>query len=97
MKSDGGHMDLTKPVKKEGILSRKTGDEWVLYDTEKKSVHIVNSTAEFVWSLCDGTHTLKDIADRMRDTFNVPEGADLEKSVDEIIRNFSDLGIMETS
>ncbi len=89
-------MAIVKPLKKDGIMSRKTGDEWVLYDTDEKSVHIVNSTAEFVWSLCDGTNTLKDIADKMRHTFNAPDGADLEKSVDSIIKNFSDLGIMET-
>jgi hypothetical protein len=90
-------MAIIKPMKKEGILSRKTGDEWVLYDTDEKSVHIVNDTAEFIWNLCDGTHTLKDIVERMRDTFDVPDGTDLEKSVNEIISNFSDLGIVKTS
>lgn len=89
-------MDSMKPKKKDGVLVRKTVDEWALYDSEEKSVHFVNATAEFVWRLCDGSHTLSDIAKKMRDTFQVPEGTDVEKALDKIIKTFSDLGILKT-
>ena len=89
-------MDSMKPLKKDGVLASKTLDEWVLYDSEEKSVHFVNATAEFVWRLCDGSHTLSDIAEKMRDEFQVPEGTDVEKALDKIIKTFSDLGILKT-
>ena len=89
-------MDSMKPLKKDGVLARKTGDEWVLYDSEEKSVHVVNATAEFVWRLCDGSHTFSDIAKKMHDAFLVPEGTDVEKALDKIIKTFSDLGILKT-
>jgi len=93
--NEGEQMDSMKPLKKDGVLARKTGDEWVLYDSEDKSVHVLNSTAEFVWQLCDGSHTLSDIAKKMHDAFLVPEGTDVEKALDKIIKNFSDLGILK--
>lgn len=89
-------MDTKKPLKKDGVLERQTGDEWVLYDSDDKSVHVVNATAEFVWRLCDGSHTLGDIAKKMNDAFLVPEGTDVEKALDKIITTFSDLGILKT-
>ena len=89
-------MDSIKPLRKEGILSRKTGDEWILYDQGKKSVHIINSTAEFVWSLCDGSNSLSYIAKQMHDTFQISEDHDVIKDLDQIIKTFFDLGILET-
>ncbi len=85
-----------KPLKKDGILARKTGDEWVLYDSDNKSVHIVNATAQFVWQLCDGSHTLIDIAQQMQEAFQVPEGTDVKQSLDKIIKTFSAKGILKT-
>ena len=89
-------MDSTKPLRKDGIVARKTGDEWVLYDSEEKSVHIVNETAEFVWRLCDGSHTLSDIAEQVQEAFQVPEGTNVKQSLANIIKTFSDKGILKT-
>ena len=89
-------MDAMKPLKKDGVLARKTGDEWVLYNSEDKSIHVINATAEFVWRLCDGSHTCNDIAQQMHDTFHVPEGTDVGKALDAIIKNFSDLGMLKS-
>lgn len=89
-------MDSMKPLKKDGVLARKTGDEWVLYDSNEKSVHVVNTTAEFVWRFCDGTNTLSDLAKKMYDEFIIPEAADVELALRKIIKNFNDLGILET-
>jgi len=59
------------PLRKDGILSRKLGDEWMLYDPAAGAVHIINGTAEFVWNLCDGQHDLDDIAGQLRGAYQV--------------------------
>ena len=87
-------MELTKPIQKKGIQSRKVGDEWILYDSENETVHVINSTAEFVWSLCDGSNTLGDIERQLHDSFQVPEGTDVKKALDEIIQIFTKLGVI---
>jgi PqqD family protein of HPr-rel-A system len=88
-------MDSKKPLKKNGVMSRKVSDEWVLYDQGDKSVHVLNTTAEFVWRMCDGSLTLPEIEDRMREAFDVPEGTEVKKALDNILQNFSNLGIIK--
>ena len=83
------------PLRKEGILSRKLGDEWMLYDPESGVVHIINATAESVWDLCDGLHGPDEIATSLRDTFEVPDGTPVRKEIDEIIEAFFDKGLLQ--
>ena len=88
-------MDTKIPLQKDGILSRQLGDEWLIYNTGEKSVHIINSMAEFVWRMCDGSHDLNDIEDNVRDAHLVPDGINLMKDVEGIIETFTNLGIID--
>lgn len=88
-------MDTKIPLRKGGILSQQLGDEWLIYNTEKKSVHIINSMAELVWRMCDGSNDLNDIESSVRDTYLVPDGTDLGKDVESIIETFANLGIID--
>jgi len=83
------------PLRKDGILSRKVGDEWLLYDSATSTLHVINRTAQFVWDMCDGSHTVEDIARALPHAFETPEGTDVKKDVEEIIQSFVDKGIVE--
>ncbi len=83
------------PKRKDGILSRQLGNEWLIYNTKKKSVHIINSMAELVWRMCDGSHEFNDIEGNVRDAYLVPEGTNLRKDVEGIIETFTDLEILD--
>jgi PqqD family protein of HPr-rel-A system len=87
-------MSTKGPLRKEGVLSRKLGDEWMLYDPGNGKVHIINATAESVWELCDGGHDHDDIAKHLRDDYQVPDGAVLRKDVDDVIQEFADKGLL---
>jgi len=87
-------MGREKPARKGGILSRQLGDEWLLYDETNSSVHVVNSVAEFVWRMCDGSRTLPNIEDEMQKAFSVPAGVSLRKDLEVIIQNFLDIGVI---
>ena len=87
-------MNTKRPLKNDGVLSRQLGGEWLLYDSQRGSVHMINSMAEFVRRMCDGSHTLDDIENKVRDAFIVPDGTNLGKDVDDIIQTFVDKGIL---
>ena len=88
-------MDEKKPLRKDGILTRKMGDEWMLYDSEKGDIHVINSTAEFVWRMCDGSHSVGAIKSHMQDTYEVPAGVNINEDIEGIIKNFGDLGVLK--
>ena len=54
-------MSIRKPLRKDDIFTRKMGKEWMLYDSKNESIHIINSTAEFVWRLSDGSHSIDNL------------------------------------
>lgn len=62
-----------KPVRRENVLERQVGDEWVLYDTVGRAVHVLNAPARFVWLRCDGEHALDDMVREAREQFEVEE------------------------
>ena len=87
-------MNDKKPLCKEGILCRQLGEEWILYDTQHGTVHVINLMAEFVWRMCDGTHDLVAIEKSIREAYAVPESKNVRKDLEQIIQQFTDLGVL---
>ena len=44
------------PARARHVTARVVDGELVLYDAKRQRVHVLNPTAAFVWSLCDGKH-----------------------------------------
>ncbi|MEP6643732.1 MAG: twin-arginine translocation signal domain-containing protein [Acidobacteriaceae bacterium] len=53
------------PQRKNAIL-RQIGDEFLVYDKDTDRAHCLNEFAGPVWKLSDGTHTVADIAKKLR-------------------------------
>lgn len=87
-------MSKKGPLQKDGILSRKLGKEWMLYDPEKGSIHVINGMAEFVWKMCDGSHTLDEMEKRVKDVYQVAEGAALSRDLESIVQSFASMGLL---
>lgn len=87
-------MNDNKPVRKDGILSRQLGEEWILYDTRNETVHVINHMAEFVWRMCDGSHDLLAIENSIRQAYEVPENKNVRKDLEKIMQQFADLGVL---
>ena len=90
-------MIAKKPIKKEGIYTRKLGDEWILYNAEKERMHILNSTAEYVWRMCDGSHDISAIEAKLREAYNIGDDRQLENDVRQILEEFDQLGVIQGS
>ncbi len=69
----------------EVVLSRDGGNEAV----------IVNSIADAVLVLCDGKHTISEIAQFIRDTVQVPAGADVDGDISKIVDKLVNAGLIE--
>jgi hypothetical protein len=46
-----------------GVLARSVGDQLVVYDQERRRLHVLNRTTALVWHHCDGQHTVADLAE----------------------------------
>jgi len=88
-------MDTNKPLQKKGILSRVIGEETMLYNPDAGFVHIINKTAAFIWNLCDGCRSPKEMADLLHEAYEVVEDTDLESDVKKILDSFAGLGILD--
>ncbi len=78
---------------KEGIDFEELDDGCVLYDTQTDKVHSLNATAAFIWSCCDGKHSVGEIASIVVECFK-SEGETALRDVSGIVKTFSDKGLI---
>jgi hypothetical protein len=58
---------------RDGLDRNEVHDGYVIYDNVKAQVIFLNPTAAAVFELCDGGADLDDIAEAMRDAFDLPQ------------------------
>jgi hypothetical protein len=80
--------------KKTTVSSKNTGVESILYDASMDSVHILNRTANLIWELCDGMHTISDIEKTMRERFSVANEYDLMRDIDQAVDQLLSKGLL---
>jgi hypothetical protein len=49
----------------DAVTTQDLGDEVLLYDAGRENVHILNTTAQAIWKLCDGRHTVGQICEKI--------------------------------
>lgn len=77
------------PTRRAGIQAKPLHDELVLYDTGGSAIHVLNPTAAAVWNLCDGAHSLDEIAAALAVAFAVAPGEDVRGDVRRILAEFA--------
>ena len=87
-------MDEARPLRKEGIVCQKLGDEWILYDPEAGSIHVINAMAGVVWRMCDGCHSIEEMERQIADAHEVPVGTNVSADVQSVIQSFADRGML---
>jgi hypothetical protein len=60
------------------------------------ATHVLNKTAAAVWELCDGEHSLDDIAGRLCERFEVTFD-EVRSDIEEVIDKLIDLGLLGRS
>jgi len=82
-----------KPIARDDVQYSGLDDGAVIYDTASERVHVLNSTAAYIWNLCDGSFTVKQIECEIqhlagRDSWNIPD------KVQEALKYFHEQGLL---
>ena len=81
-------------VRRDGVLFRQMEDECLLYDGDKSKVHVLNEVAGFVWEMCDGENTARDIEQRVREVFDVPGHTRLTEDIQDCLATLTKLDLL---
>jgi PqqD family protein of HPr-rel-A system len=63
-----------RPTAESRTLRRDEGDEAILFDPSNGAIHSLNPTARRVWELCDGAHTIDEIAGILEAEYELSAG-----------------------
>jgi len=89
-------MSSEKPRRRSDLLEKPLGDETLLYDADGGMIHVLNATAQAIWSLCDGEHTPAEITQVLASRFDLnDQPIDLAGDVQETLTIFSRKGLLD--
>ena len=84
---------MKKPNRCSEVIVRDENDKAILFDSRSGAMYLVNSTAGFVWSLCDGSKDLEEIIGLVKSRFG-GKSYDVDGDVTKLIGRFSELGLI---
>jgi len=87
-------MNTTRPVRTPGIIAQDVGEETLLYSAEGEAIHVLNPTAELIWELCDGEHTVASMEQAIRVSYSVPDGHDVSGDIRRTLGMFAAKGLL---
>lgn len=83
-----------KPKRNPRLNRVDISDEAILYTAAADELHTLNSTARRIWELCDGQHTIDEMAAALRSQFAVPDDVDVRADVIETLARFAAKGLL---
>ena len=84
-----------KPVRREDVTCKQLDEtETMLYDPQTEALHILNPTARLIWELCDGEHTVEDMAAALKAQFTGVEGKDISGEIQTTLDTFTAQGLL---
>jgi len=66
-------LDEIRYRKATGLDKSEMTDGYLIYDRNTDRVHFLNPTAAIAFELCDGAHSVAEIADYIQDAFKLAE------------------------
>lgn len=78
----------------EGVVRQELEAEAVLYHSATGKIHILNKTAERIWELCDGKHSLADMEADLRKRFQISAETQVSQDIKETIEEFNSDGLL---
>lgn len=68
----------------ERMIMRRGKDGWALVDPYRRTLLKLNPSAQLIWDLLDGTHTLAQVLERLKQEFQADEAV-LEKDLQHFV------------
>ena len=82
-----------RPAQRPGLVVRIVDGEAVVLDRSSEQVHRLNSTATCVWTHCDGSRTVEDVAAIVAETF-AADPAQVLADTRTVVDQLSGLGLL---
>lgn len=82
-----------RPNAKPHLLFKELEDGGVIYDPATETAHSLNPSAAFIWSFCDGKHTIMEIISVIRENFTQFKAAP-EQEVFKTLQKFWQLDLI---
>ncbi|MGH7457796.1 MAG: PqqD family protein [Longimicrobiaceae bacterium] len=83
-----------RPAARPGLVLRKAGAEWLLFDAGGERLHVLNLSAALVWSHCTGELTPAEIAREVESAFASAPPGQLPREVDKVLADFRERGLL---
>jgi hypothetical protein len=87
-------MPAMKPKARAELTVEDIEGEALIYDERTGDLHHLNPTATIVFSLCDGTATVKEMSGDISAAFQMPADQ-VERDVRALIRDFRKAGLLD--
>lgn len=88
--SDSAYLRLTP-----WCVVRPQEYRYLIYNTRSDELHLIPPTGFLVYSLCDGSHSVREIAKKLADKLRATDRVDLELRVREYLCHLVARGILE--
>lgn len=88
-------MNTTHPKRRDDVLIQESGDETMLYDPNVDELHILNATAQVIWELCDGEHSVEQISDEVSTRFMLTEDVNVQADVEQTLGAFGKKSLLQ--
>ncbi len=75
---------------------RDLGDEYLFYDGDSDSVHVLNGTAREIYLLCDGKHSVDQLVEAVLERYEIDE-ATAREDVEATLERLIELGMLQLS
>ncbi len=85
---------MSRYVVNPGVVFREEEDGGIVLDPETGSVKYLNGTGAFIFKLCDGTHTLEDIVEKVLQEFDVQREEEVAGHVRAFLGELVDGGLV---
>jgi hypothetical protein len=86
---------MEQPVKKKGLTENLAGADLFIYADDGQELMILNRSALFIWSLCDGRHGPGEMEGALAEIYPDTAGETLRADIAACLDSFRDKGLLE--
>lgn len=81
--------------KRTDVRTIQVEEELMLHDPAAHKVYVLNPTANLVWTLCDGVHTIEQIVAAIANQFGKTEQANISQDVQQTVDWLNEYDLLE--
>jgi hypothetical protein len=90
----GGDLALLRPCRRRGVREGRILDRLFLDIPGRSDTMTLNASAAAIWELCDGSHSLAEVAYRLEERFGMPQGG-VRADVQTVVERLRSIGALE--